>query len=550
MHEQDRALENAATSNVPSPVQATTLPSPVPVMLVSWSEYLLPAAYAAMEACCIAALLIGLASVRFFGLEQPLMPLWSPFLLLLSSSLLGQILKMQAFPQDAYAPRHRLRLNSGTLIALQTILIILVVWGSRYAGSYTLWQPAWISEASNGLLTFQQGAFSMLCVIVISYLLCYYGTKITRQTIDTGQTKHALLTRSGVLLIVILLQAVNHNNDLELLLLIPLFLMCALCTHALAHAIFLRYHHLTGLQNSRHTQDRLLLLTLFPISMLFLMLALAIGLIASPSLLTALLQSLSPIGIIYTWLSYILAGVAVIILAPMFWLLQTMGFKVQRPKMRPYQSPLQAADMPTQPHTTTPPASVTTSATVAGIILLVALLILAITLTIVLLRRYRKIQLRTEMENYENLWSWELFWSQVKSFCYSLWLGLFARQHEQHELTVTTQPKRSKVKGEIAYDVRSIYRAFLEWAAARDIWRHGDETPAEYKRRVDQELALALIEPETRVVTEIYNMARYGQQPADAEEVAQMYASWQNLQHKVRTYDETSMSEHDEHDQA
>jgi hypothetical protein len=550
MHEQDSASEDAATSDMPSPTQAATIPSPVPIMLVSWSEYLLPSAYAAMEACCVAALLIGLASIHFFGLVQPLLPLWSPFLLLLSSSLLSQILKMQAFPQDVYAPQHHLRLNIGTLIALQTVLVMLVVWGSQYAGSYALWQLAWIFRCVNDLLAFHLNAFSILCIITIAYLLCYYGTRITHLAIDTGQTKHTLLTRSGVLLIVILLQAVNNNNDLELLLLIPLFLLCGLCTHALAHAIFLRYHHLTGLQNSRHTQDRLLLLTLFPISTLFLMLALAIGLIASPSLLTALLQSLSAVGIIYTWLSYLFAGIAVIILAPVFWLLQTMGFKTQLPKMPQYHPPLQAVSTATQPHTTTPPASVTTSATITGVILLVAILILAIFLTVVLLRRYKKAQLRIETENYENLWSWELFWSQVRSLCRNLWLSLFARRREQQTLDNTTTPKRGKAKGEIAHDVRSIYRAFLEWAAARNIWRSSDETPSEYKHRVDQQLALALIEPETKVVTEIYNTARYGQQPAREEEVAQMYASWQNLQHKVRTYDETSTPDHDEHGKA
>ncbi|BCL82542.1 DUF4129 domain-containing protein [Ktedonobacteria bacterium brp13] len=514
--------------------------SPIPITLVSWSEQLLPVLYATTEACCIAAALIALASVHLFGMQVPVVPLWAPFLLLMSTSFLSQVLKMQAFPQDDYAPHRRIEFNIGMLITLQVIMVIIVVWGSRYAGSYALWDLTWLGLCANDLLHFNQHAFSILCVIVISYLFCYYGAKIARLTIDAGQTRHILMTRGAIILIAILLQAVSSNNTLELLMLIPLFLVCTLCTHALAHAIFLRYHHLTGLQSSKHIQDRLLLLTLFPICMFLLLLALGIGLTASPSMLTAMLNLLAPVGVIYTIATYVVAAIAVVIVAPFFWLAQRIGIKTHLPTI----AHTAVTGQPLAKHVQKVGGGTHTNvaATYGGILILLVIIVALVILTVVVLRRYRKIHVRIEAEKHENIWSWTLFWSQLRSFFRNLWLRLFGRQQQAQPAAEPTEII-DKERSESEHDVRSIYRAFLAWAAQRNIWHKSDETPSEYKQRVDKALALALVEPETRTVTEIYNATRYGQLPPQTEELEQMRTSWQVLKQKVSAHEESMQEE-------
>src|SRR5205085_6297317 len=52
---------------------------------LSWGERLLPLLFAGMETCWVYAILLGLASVNFFQSEDPLVPVWAPFVLIVGS---------------------------------------------------------------------------------------------------------------------------------------------------------------------------------------------------------------------------------------------------------------------------------------------------------------------------------------------------------------------------------------------------------------------------------------------------------------------------------
>src|SRR6266700_5875304 len=58
----------------------------------SIGEFLLPYLLGAMQACWIAAILIGLASAGLFESSEPLVPLWAPFVLIIGSLLLSHYL--------------------------------------------------------------------------------------------------------------------------------------------------------------------------------------------------------------------------------------------------------------------------------------------------------------------------------------------------------------------------------------------------------------------------------------------------------------------------
>jgi hypothetical protein len=503
-----------------------------PIMLVSWGEHLLPVAYAVTEACALTAIMIGLASLHFFGWDNPFMPLWAPFLLLVSNSWLSQVLKMQAFPQDQYASHKGLRLNVGILIIIQVLLTIFIVWGSLYAGNYALWDLSWVGSCVNDLLLFNLKAFSILCIVVCAHLLYYYGAHIARHTPEPSEVTHLLLSRGAIIILAILLQVISGNHQLELLLLLPIFISCGLCTRALANTIHQRYHHLVGLHGSKQTQDRLLLTILVPTCLLFIMLALILGIIASPQLLATLLSALAPAGIVYSWLTYLLALLTVVIAAPFFWILQATGIKIQ---FHPIKPPAPGLPPSIQHAAGSSPSPV---ATTGGIILILVIGMVLVWLTITLLRRFNKMSQRIETETHETLWSWELFWSQVRSFLYNLWHYLFARRATKIAEVVQEPEYVETERSEPERNVRAIYRAFLHWCTEQGQRRQRGETPYEFKRRID--ITMTMIAPETAVVTEVYNMARYGQEPPSHADFIRMQQSWQQLQQKAATHEANS----------
>src|SRR5260370_28249921 len=61
----------------------------------SIGEFLLPYLLGAMQACWIAAILIGLASAGLFESSSALIPLWAPFILILGSLFLFHYLGMR-----------------------------------------------------------------------------------------------------------------------------------------------------------------------------------------------------------------------------------------------------------------------------------------------------------------------------------------------------------------------------------------------------------------------------------------------------------------------
>src|SRR5690242_21454247 len=58
----------------------------------SIGEFLLPYLLGAMQACWIAAILIGLASTGLFASSEALIPIWGPFILILGSLFLFHFL--------------------------------------------------------------------------------------------------------------------------------------------------------------------------------------------------------------------------------------------------------------------------------------------------------------------------------------------------------------------------------------------------------------------------------------------------------------------------
>ncbi len=487
---------------------------------MSWGEQLLPLAYAAMQCCWMATLLIGFGRLHFFGQTGPFMPLWAPFLIVLVSAWCALTLPDHtAGTQKRYKfTLAQLRSSVTAVIIVQAVIILCVVWGTFYS-NVALWNPIWLGTFFYDLLQINSTAFASIAIILLSYGLSYHGIRTARYAIEPSTVTRGLIIGGMIFALVILLQAVSDLDQANLLLLLLLFFCLALFTRALAHAIFVRQEHLIGLHGNKYIQDRLVMSTVGLVCLLLTMIALIVSVIFNPALLTAIMDAMSPAGQLYDKIAHGLAMALAFLLS----FIQLNGKLQSQPTIQTPQGPFKPLKQ-AQPQQV--PAVVQSFASVMLIIIIIAAIVTIVIVTARILRK-RALVKRVQRDQHESLWSWSLFWSQIKGLLLAL-LNRFKR----HE---TAQPVEEHSREEeesmvVNRDVRAIYRAFLQWTASRGFSRWHNETPYELEQRLNQ--PFAPLGPEIQVVTEIYTTARYSQnQPAEAE-IERMQQNWNSLQQK------------------
>jgi len=160
-------------------------------------------------------------------------------------------------------------------------------------------------------------------------------------------------------------------------------------------------------------------------------------------------------------------------------------------------------------------------------ILFVALMVLLIRWTLHQRPRVRKRVNRRNQDVHESLWSWSLFWMQLRSIIQAL----FARFIHRDLTTEDGVVKIEEIKGEpAARSIREIYRAFLQKATSHGYPRRRFETPYELKQRLDEKVPL--IEPQLELITEAYAFTRYGGEVPDEAQLAQIRTNWIELERK------------------
>jgi hypothetical protein len=160
-------------------------------------------------------------------------------------------------------------------------------------------------------------------------------------------------------------------------------------------------------------------------------------------------------------------------------------------------------------------------------ILFVALMALLIRWTLHRRQRARKRVNRRNQDIHESLWSWTLFWTQLRSII----RALFARFKHRNVTTEDGVVILEEIKGEpAARTIREIYRAFLQKATRHGYPRRRFETPYEFKQRLDEKVPLT--EPQLELITEAYALTRYsGEVPGEAQ-LAQIRTNWIELEQK------------------
>lgn len=519
--------------------------SPDEAAITSLGEFALPTLLGAMEACWVDAILLGLASLGVLNLSTPLLPLWTPFVYLVGAQwalLFFDRRSAQAATDSAEGEEEKEGVKSSEatiFFALTAALSLIVIWLQLYASTYPFYNLVWLGTLGSDILFLNLHFYQAIFIVALSFYLSWRGLRLVGRVIEPSQVMHWLLLGLGVMVAVILLRAAlesagtNFQDTVLLFLFIPLLLFLGLVAHALARIVFVRKTHYTGLQGSVVAQERAVITVIGSLGLLLLVVTVAVGLTASPAFFGSAISFLSVVGHAianaYNWLVNLLADVMVILFTPLFWLVSWISglfphraASSQPPPAKPKPKPR------VQPVSND---TINTLLPIMKVLAPILLLLLVVGLVWLALRRRRKLPLRLsrlDEDLHESLWSWLLLWSQLKAMLRAFFGRLFSRGSEHEDIPLASPAEI--VADPAARTIREIYRALLKKAAGRGYPRKKDETPREFRLRLDEQAPL--VEPQLEAITEAYTQVRYGGSLLDEVEVASVRGQWSELDQK------------------
>ncbi len=504
---------------------ATTL---LPAQM-SGGERLLPYFYILIETSWIAVLLTGLAMLQFSQSHTPLVPLWSPFVVMAGAYWLVTRLEQREINSEASQQIKDRPAGSALLPVVLVVAVLLIVWASVYSSSLFVLDPRWLGALLNDVLLLDGNAVYVAFICIITLFFCWRGIRLARRVIEPTSVFRALLTGTSVILAVVFFLTVGRVNLTEvssLLFIIPLFVASGLTAHALAQAAFLRRTYPVGLQGNIAAQERAILNITLMIGLALLVTAFIVGTIASPGFLSTLQQAFAPLGYAYDRFVEFLAQIITFLLTPLFWLFSQMHLQTRLPQIPQF---LQQRIKPSQQKLAKTPPAVAAAIPIIKVLLPLLLILAMATLIYLALRRRRVRLIRRDQDTHESIWSWSLFWGQIKALLRTFWRHFFpqrATSPAADEVSILTGEPRTRT-------IREIYRAFLVWVASRGYPRKRYETPHEFQTRLEEHLPL--VEDELDTLTTAYANVRYGAEVPDEAEVARIRAIWNTLQQKQRS---------------
>ncbi len=494
---------------------------------ISLGELLLPIIFALMETCWIDAILFGLAGLHFSRSGELLLPFWAPFVMMAGANGLTTYLERRYVLAsrvrervDATPPGRDARL----LIGLG-IIIVFITWASVYPTIFLL-NPSWLLTMVSDFSLLSGRAYHAIAVIMLCVYFCRRGIRFAQRPIEPGDVYRAILLGLGIFVGVIMLRTAagaTRVDELAMLILVPLFLSCALFAHALAQMLFIRHSHSTGLQSSVIMQERVLLLVVGLVCVPLVVITLGLGAFVNPATLAEVQRALAPLGRAYdqlvTWLAY---GIT-FLLTPLFWLFERLPHNPQPPPARrTYQN------LPKNiKHSSPSPEYILTTLVVLKVVIPLLLIALLIFLIWLLLHRRRIVLVRREEDVRESVWSWELFWRQLHDALRAFWQRFSRRKANIQEQDMLAEPDGPP----LARSIREVYRALLKRAASAGFPRARNETPHEFKQRLGEHLSQG--ESELNTITEAYTALRYGAMLPVESEVARVQQDWTTLQQKM-----------------
>ena len=520
--------------------------------VTSLGELLLPLLLGAMEACWVDAALIGLANVGLLNFSSTLLPLWAPFVYIIGFQWIlvlreRRSSRASAVTESSHSKDGKVAIaipDAPLLIIMLAVCSLFIIWLQLYAPSKPIYDLTWLATLGSDILFLNIHFYQAFFILACSCYLCWRGLRLLSRSVEPSQVIRVLLLGLGVMIAAILLRAALQSagsmvrDTVALFLLIPAFLFFALAAHALARIVFVRKSHFSGLEGSVALQERAVLTVIGSLGALLLLATVLVGLFASPAFFSDALRVLAPvgtaIGAAYGWLVGIFADVVVFLVTPIFWLISLLTSLLPHTKATPQNPPNRFPNQKPAFH----PATITVAWLPFLRVALLVLLLLALAALVwwaVRRRRRRPVRLlRKDGDVHESLWSWLLLWHQLKGILGALFIRLFSRgargRSQDEEDDALHAGMEGRAGDPAARDIRGIYRALLKKAASRGYTRRRDETPVEFRERLDEHVPL--LEPQLETITEAYSSVRYGGSLPGPDEVAFVQGQWHALDQK------------------
>ncbi len=486
-----------------------------------------------------------LALCRFYRIRQPSLlagriaaPLLGTFFHHNRSAICNQVVRalaVSAFAQGEVLTRE---VAHGCANYARNTLACVV---AHLCLNYFFFNPACLLALLKDVLVVNMHAWTAFFLCALVPFICARTIQFMYHEDRAQFLAQTFLLGSGIFIAVIVVEAgqgpAASSNDALLFLLIPVFLFLGLLAHALAQVIYIRHYHLSAMHGSIHDQERSIFLWTGISGLLLVIITLVIAFIANGSLLTGVQQSLTTA---YNWLVNGLAVIVTFLLTPFVWLFWFIAHLFGKQQSTSTSKVPQCAALSqfaaehgrhygcTQEHFRA--ASDTNYLLLLTIIkLMLPTLVLLITLILigraVHQRRLRSGVVQSCDEMHESIWSWTLFWQQLKAFWLVLWLRFFPPRSPKEEQPVLDL-RMENVPA--VRSIREIYRLLLKRAARRGYARKKNETPYEYLSRLSE--SMPLLVPQLIDITEAYTSVRYGSIVPGEAEINQLRTTWKKLE--------------------
>ncbi|MEO8972967.1 MAG: DUF4129 domain-containing protein, partial [Ktedonobacteraceae bacterium] len=372
--------------------------------------------------------------------------------------------------------------------------------------------------------------------------LWWRGLRLANREIDPAHVLKTLRLGTVVILVVICVQiigapfGIQGSDEFLLLLLILLFFCLTLLAQSLSHIVSIRPDSVAGTDRDITSQERRIIQAVVLFNVLLFVIALLVVSVASPD---TLVQGAQVVSAGYTFVTHILASVITFVLSPILWLLDILHFHA--PSNLPFRTLGTGKDGNThlphsKPRAAQAPVSLSgTLVTIRAAIEIVVLLLLLILIAVLFIKLLRLLlRRRHPVEQRESIWSWVLFWVQLKVFFREIFIffssrtiSVFRRKNhsDRIEPILVTIPPAIR-------DVRALYRSLLAEAARQGYPRQHYETPFEFEMRLTEQLpSLKFL---LTTITHLYVATRYDEYMPQEIEITYIHNLWVLL-HRAST---------------
>ena len=493
---------------------------------------LIPFLFAAMEACWIDAIILGLAILGLFQMHRPFMPLWLPFLVIAGSQWLYNWLALRAAQVQGDDNDVSDFSIARWFVPLLSVIALFTIWLSVYMSAFFVLDPRWLLTMLSDILSLNVQAYHVISIIAICVYFCWRGIRLSGREYEPSHIFSAMRLGIGVILAVIVVRAASASggvalpDEVTLLLLIPIFLFLGLSAHALARINFVRHSHQLDTETSINAQERSVLFVISALGVVLLVAAWIADTVGNPALLAQTFQLFRWVGVVYNWLIAAFGVLAVIVTAPLFWLLTWYESLFPPHLPNPTSSSNNGrTGLPNPAHLSALPPFIVPF---VRVLIPILLLLVAFLLLRWALRRRRRTRIKSRkrvIEIHESVWSWRLFLAQLRGLLLALWHRFFPpRAAAEEEQTLLDDRKAAPA----VRTIREMYRAMLKRAAGRGYSRLRIETPYEFQQRLDGRTPLA--SPHITPITDAYTAIRYGDIVPEEAEVARLRHEWGELE--------------------